>query len=206
VLGRAWVRVREPSGARQTFDGNRGRITPMFQTGQRTGQLGTQMVACSDTRFTVFHQAIHLQTETSLQFIDLTETMRTLVAQSGIEYGMVNIQTRHTTTAVVVNEDEPLLLEDMRRMLTRVVPQHDYYLHNDFAIRTINMTPDESPNGHSHCRALFLNSSVTLNILRGELELGRWQRVFFLELDRARPRTVSIMAMGHTVNRGYDWE
>src|SRR5262249_601392 len=155
----------------------------------------TQGAAGTPTRCAVFHQAIPLQTEAGLQFIDLTEAIRAIVAQSGVASGLVNVQTRHTTTAVVVNEAEPLLLEDLRRVLARVAPQHDYYLHNDFAIRTVNMTPEECPNGHAHCQALFLSSSITLNLVQGELQLGRWQRIFFIELDHARPRTVSVLVM-----------
>jgi secondary thiamine-phosphate synthase enzyme len=176
----------------------------MLRTGQYPEHPNTQIAACTKTRFAVFHQAIHLQTEAGLQFIDLTEAIRAIVAQAGVEYGIVNIQTRHTTTAMIVNEHEPLLLEDIRRVLARVVPQHDYYWHNDFAIRTVNMTPDEWPNGHAHCQALFLSSSVTVNILQGELQLGRWQRIFFIELDHARPRTVSVMVMGQGIDHAYD--
>ena len=178
----------------------------MLQMKSRQEHLDTQMTACTSTRFAVFHQAIHLHTEAGLQFIDLTEAIRAIVVQSGIEDGIVNIQTRHTTTGVIVNEHEPLLLEDMRRVLARVVPSYDYYLHNDFEIRTVNMTPDECPNGHAHCQALFLSSSVTLNMLQGELQLGQWQRIFFIELDHARPRTVSVMVMGQTIDHAYDWE
>jgi secondary thiamine-phosphate synthase enzyme len=178
----------------------------MLGTGPCPEHPDTPMAACMQTHFAVFHQAMHLQTEAGLQFIDLTEAIRTIVAQSGIEFGIVNIQTRHTTTAVIVNEYEPLLLEDMRRVLARIVPQHDYYLHNDFAIRTVNMTPDECPNGHAHCQALFLSSSVTMNLVQGELQLGRWQRIFFIELDHARPRTVSVMIMGQALAHTYGWE
>lgn len=177
----------------------------MLRNGQHTAQPDTQMVACTTLGYTVWHQMLSLQTDTGLQFIDLTETIRTLVARSGVAYGMVNIQTRHTTTAVLVNEHEPLLLEDMRRVLARVVPQAESYLHNDFTIRTTNMTPEERPNGHAHCRALFLTSTVTLNILHGELQLGQWQRIFFVELDHARPRTVSVMVMGQVAHGDTDW-
>ena len=59
--------------------------------------------------FQVFHRTLHLQTEAGLQFIDVTEEVRALVAQSCIRFGLVNVQTRHTTTAVIVNEHEPLL-------------------------------------------------------------------------------------------------
>src|SRR5689334_21286381 len=51
--------------------------------------------------FQVVHHAIELQTTTPLQFIDLTDEVRALVAQSGVANGMVNVQTRHTTTAVI---------------------------------------------------------------------------------------------------------
>ena len=155
------------------------------------------------TGFEVFHHAIHLQTKEGLQFIDLTEEISALVAGSGIANGIVNIQTRHTTTAVIVNEHEPLLLEDLKETLERLAPQPLYYRHNDFAIRTANMTPDESPNGHSHCRSLLLSSSATLNIVDGVLQLGRWQSIFFIELDRARARTVAVTVMGQAAT--LDW-
>ena len=146
--------------------------------------------------FQVWHDAIHLQTKEGLQFIDLTREISGIVAASGIANGLVNVQTRHTTTAVIVNEHEPLLLEDLKETLERLAPQQIYYRHNDFEIRTENMTPDESPNGHAHCRSLLLASTATLNIIDGRLQLGRWQSIFFIELDRARQRTVAVTVMG----------
>src|SRR5262245_60848914 len=155
------------------------------------------------TGFEVFHHNLQLHTREGLQFIDLTREISDLVAASGIANGIINIQTRHTTTAVIVNEHEPLLLEDLKETLERLAPQQHYYRHNDFAIRTANMTPDERPNGHSHCRSLLLSSSATLNIINGELQLGRWQSVFFIELDHARQRTVAVTVMGQPVD--LDW-
>jgi secondary thiamine-phosphate synthase enzyme len=155
------------------------------------------------TGFQVWHEAIQLQTREGLQFIDLTQEISEIVAASGIANGIVNVQTRHTTTAVIVNEHEPLLLEDLKETLERLAPQQAYYRHNDFEIRTANMTPDESPNGHSHCRSLLLSSSATLNIIDGELQLGRWQSIFFIELDHARQRTVAVTVMGQATE--LDW-
>jgi secondary thiamine-phosphate synthase enzyme len=146
--------------------------------------------------FQVAHHDLELQTIAPLQFIDLTDEVRTWVAQSGIANGMVNVQTRHTTTAVIINEHEPLLLDDLKELLTRIAPPQAYYRHNDFAIRTANMTPDETPNGHAHCQSLLLSSSATVNVIDGALQLGRWQRIFFIELDHARPRTISLTVMG----------
>ena len=146
--------------------------------------------------FQVMHHALELQTVEPLQFIDLTDEVRAWVAQSGIANGMVNVQTRHTTTAVIINEHEPLLLDDLKELLTRLAPPQAYYRHNDFAIRTANMTPDETPNGHAHCQSLLLSSAATVNIIDGAMQLGRWQRIFFIELDHARPRTVALTVMG----------
>ena len=145
----------------------------------------------------VCHHTLHLHTDECLQFIDLTDSIRQFVDGSGIVHGLVNVQTRHTTTAIIVNENEPLLLEDMKKTLERLAPRTVSYRHDEFDIRTENLTPDERPNGHAHCKALFLRSSETLNISNGELDLGRWQRVFFLELDGARERSVSISILGH---------
>jgi secondary thiamine-phosphate synthase enzyme len=158
------------------------------------------------TEMKFFHQDIRLWTEEGLQFIDLTDQVIELVELSGVQNGMVNVQTRHTTTAVIVNEHEPLLLEDMKRLLERLAPRDGAYQHNNFAIRTVNMTPEEVPNGQAHCQALLLSSSATLNIVEGEVQLGRWQRLFFIELDHVRQRTVSVLVMGQAAEAEPIWD
>lgn len=144
----------------------------------------------------VCHHTLRLQTGECLEFIDLTDEINRLIRQSGICNGVVNVQTKHTTTAIIINENEPLLLQDMRRTLETLAPRKAAYLHDDFTIRTENMTAEERPNGHAHCKALFLRTSETLNVSNRKLDLGRWQRVFFLELDTARERSVSITILG----------
>lgn len=141
------------------------------------------------------HDEIRLQTIECLQFIDLTSRIANIVARSGIRYGMVNIQTKHTTTALIINENEPLLIEDLKRLLDKHVPREGEYEHNDFS-RRVDIPPDEPANGHSHCKALFLPTSVMLNVADGRLQLGRWQSLFLIELDGARDRSVSVVVMG----------
>jgi len=130
-----------------------------------------------------------------LQFIDLTERVLECVRRSGVSNGMVNLQTRHTTTALLVNENEPLLLEDMKQRLQALAPRGLDYRHDDLEKRA-NVPAGEPRNGHAHCKALFLRTSETLNIVNGCVQLGAWQRVFLVELDRARPRAVSVMVLG----------
>ena len=72
----------------------------------------------------------------------------------------------------------------------------DYYAHNDFSIRTVNMMVDESENGHAHCQHLFLGTSVTIPVHEGVPRLGRWQSCFLVELDHARRREVTVQVLG----------
>ena len=78
----------------------------------------------------------------------------------------------------------------------RGAPDDGRYRHDDLALRTVNLTDEERRNGHAHCRALVLPTSVCLNISGGRLVLGRWQRVFFVELDGARDREISVLVFG----------
>jgi secondary thiamine-phosphate synthase enzyme len=142
------------------------------------------------------HHSLHFETAGCLEFIDITDAVLECVLQSGLRNGLVNVQTKHTTTAIMVNEHEPLLLQDMKTILERLAPEDLAYQHNDFRIRVANLSTDEKKNGHSHCKALFLRTSETLNLADGALQLGQWQRIFFIELDGARKRTVSVMILG----------
>lgn len=130
------------------------------------------------------------------EFIDITDDVRKAVETSGIQDGTVTVFSRHTTAAVKINENEPLLLRDMARFLENVAPPEGDYRHNDFVIRTANMTEDECPNGHSHCQHLLLSASETVPVMGGKPVLGRWQSVFLVELDRPREREVVIQVVG----------
>lgn len=146
-------------------------------------------------RWEVQSDLVTLRTQQPRQFIDVTELVAERVRRSGIHHGLVSIVTRHTTTAVVVNENEPLLVGDMERLLDRLVPADVRYAHDDFSQRT-GIAPDERANGAGHCRSLLLGAGQSLHVVAGELSLGRWQRIFLVELDGPRPRTLSILVMG----------
>jgi len=144
-----------------------------------------------------YHEIVEVKTSFCMEFIDLTDSIQSIVHDSGIQDGIVSVQTKHTTTAILINENEPLLLKDMKSMLESLAPRTRKYLHDNFAIRTVNLTPDERQNGHSHCKALFLHASESVNVIEGELQLGTWQRIFLLELDHSRERKVSVMILGN---------
>jgi secondary thiamine-phosphate synthase enzyme len=148
---------------------------------------------------TCHHDRIRVTTELPMEFIDLTDRIETLAAEAGIHAGLVNIQSLHTTTAIVVNEHEPLLLSDFAALLTRAAPRDAPYRHDDMDVRKVNLAVGERPNGHAHCHALLLGSSASLNLAEGRLQLGRWQRVFLVELDGPRAREVSVLVLGEAV-------
>lgn len=144
----------------------------------------------------VTNKTIPVKTKKRLEFINITEKVKSFVNNSGIKNGLVKVHCFHTSSAVLVNEDEPLLIQDIKNQLERIAPSTMAYNHDDFARRTVNMCDDECRNGHSHCKAIHLPTSVTLNLIEGELQIGKWQEIFFLELDRARDRKVQIQVLG----------
>lgn len=130
------------------------------------------------------------------ELIDITERVQAFVREAGITAGLLTVHALHTTAAVIVNEREPLLHEDVEAFLDRLAPVDRAYRHDDFAIRTTNMTPDERPNGHSHLRHLMLGATETLPVHDGQVALGTWQRIFFVELDGVRPRKALLQLFG----------
>jgi secondary thiamine-phosphate synthase enzyme len=126
------------------------------------------------------------------EFVDITLLVADAVSEAGIAAGTALVFSRHTTAAIVINEAEPGLLQDMERMLERLAPREGEYLHNEMA-RTI---PNEPENGHAHLRHLLLGASETVTVVEGRLHLGTWQRIFMAELDGPRNREVVVQVTG----------
>ena len=139
---------------------------------------------------------LSLNTQKAPEFIDITDWVCQCVAQSKVSNGFAVVFSKHTTAAIKINENEPLLLQDMASFLEKVCPRNGGYSHNDFSIRTVNMTPDESPNGHAHLQQLLLGTSETVPVIDGIMQFGRYQSIFFIELDHPRPREVMVQVVG----------
>ncbi|MFA6285715.1 MAG: secondary thiamine-phosphate synthase enzyme YjbQ [Parcubacteria group bacterium] len=144
----------------------------------------------------IINHLIKLKTVATLDFIDITDKVKSKLKKAGIKRGVINIQSLHTTMAVIVQEGEPLLITDLKKVLEKVAPRTTKYMHDNFDIRTVNMNSNEPINGHSHCKAMFLTTSSFLNIINGKLQLGQWQRIFAVELDKARPRQIALQIIG----------
>lgn len=137
-----------------------------------------------------------LHTTSAPQFIDLTDQVQQIIEDSGVQSGQVTVFTQHTTAAIRINENEPELLRDFVTFLEKVAPTAGIYRHNDFTVRTVNMTDDECANAHAHCRQLLMSASETIPIVDGDMCLGTWQRIFLVELDHPRERSVIVQVLG----------
>ena len=160
-------------------------------------------MSVSHATMKTFTYYLKVPSSASPEFIDITDEVSGFLKASGISSGMLLVFSRHTTSAVVIQENEPLLLEDFKVMLENISSKNASYRHNDFDVRTVHMHENECPNGHSHCQHLVLGSSETVPVIDGEMPLGEWQRIFMVELDGmkgemvgSREVVVQIMGLG----------
>lgn len=154
-----------------------------------------RLVSLEGNRLITSQERLSYSTSRGRDFIDITDDVAGVVRRSGATEGIVHVSSHHTTAAIRINENEPLLIEDFRAMLERIAPEGDYG-HNDLD-RRVSAEPDEPQNGHSHCQHLLLSSGESVPLTGGRLELGAWQRIFLIELDSARQRHVTVQVIAH---------
>ena len=130
-------------------------------------------------------------------FVDLTERVADALQVSGVSDGFCVAYSRHTTCALLINEWENGAQEDLLRRLDLLVPEDDYYAHDDLGRRTQNLVPNERANGRAHVIQMIVGgTSQVVPIAEGRAALGRWQRLFLLELDEPKDREIVIQAFG----------
>lgn len=95
--------------------------------------------------------------------------------------GVCTVFVQHTTAGVVVNESERRLLADVTDALERLIPRDGGYEHDEL-----------DGNADAHLRSMLLGSSVSIPVEDGELALGRWQSVLFIECDGPQTRSLRV--------------
>jgi secondary thiamine-phosphate synthase enzyme len=138
---------------------------------------------------------ILLETKKQFEVVDITDHVKKAVLESRLQNGLVNIFCPHTTAAVRLNHNEPLLMQDIMKMLYRLAPVDINYSHDLFEVRQ-NVAPNERSNGHAHVKAFLLGSSESLPVEKGSLIIGAKQSIFFIELDGGRSREVYLKILG----------
>jgi secondary thiamine-phosphate synthase enzyme len=143
----------------------------------------------------IINEIVTIETGDRIAIYNVTPIVQKILEKSSIHNGQALIFSRHTTTALTINEYEERLIEDLKVYLRKLAPESDKYLHNDLHLRP-NIPPDEPMNAHSHLMAMTLSTSEVIPIIDGELGLGTWQSILFCELDGPRQRTFLIQICG----------
>jgi secondary thiamine-phosphate synthase enzyme len=134
-------------------------------------------------------RTIAFDTHAPFEFVDITSRVRDEVRSSGVRTGTATVVSRHTTGGIAVNERDPELQADMVDWLRKAFPPRAGYRHDVEPV-------DDRQNAHAHLACLSLRASETLLVRAGDLDLGAWQALFFVECDGSRPREVTIMVQG----------
>lgn len=148
----------------------------------------------------IISKIVEIKPKKYLDFIDLTERVKSIVNNSNIKNGSVLVYSTHTTLAICINEKEIGICKDFEVLMKKIIPKDTYYHHNDLTIRTENLVCQSAAsdclNGHSHCTHLLMRNSETIPVIEGKMALGIWQRIFAIELDCCRPRKVVVQISG----------
>jgi secondary thiamine-phosphate synthase enzyme len=139
----------------------------------------------------VFTASFTLASEERTEISDITKLVREAVQQFPLASGIVLVNTMHTTCALFVNEFQSALIDDLRTLIERLVPERAGYRHDD-----PRYSDCERGNACAHLRAALLGRSIAVGLNGGELTLGRFQSIIFAELDGPRKREITVQVMG----------
>ncbi|MBI3791014.1 MAG: YjbQ family protein [Gemmatimonadetes bacterium] len=138
----------------------------------------------------ILRHTLALATRAPIEVADITDPVRTWVRASGVRAGLLTLASLHTTARLTINEREAELQRDMVAFLERIAPRGAGYRHD---VDTV----DGRANAHAHLLGLFVNASESVVVADGDLVLGDWQAIFFVELDGPRARReVALHLMG----------
>ena len=156
---------------------------------------------------TVYFGPITLQSKVKTEFHDITDKVESIVSKSKIKNGLVTIYSPHTTCAVLIQEDShdtvdgtKFLFQDLIDVFQRMAPRCErvgqYYHPGPKHISFGKSIGEKLPwllNTHAHLRAsIMATSSQTIPLKDGKLTIGRFQRIYFVDLDDKRPRKRSV--------------
>jgi len=136
----------------------------------------------------VITKQIKISSKSENDVIDITKQVADVVSESGISNGMITVFVSGSTGAITTIEYEPGLVKDFPDLLSRIAPDDINYEHEERW---------HDGNGRSHVKASLVGPSLTVPFQDGQLLLGTWQQIVFLELDtRARTRTLVLQIIG----------
>lgn len=131
----------------------------------------------------IFEEKIKISTEKGIDIINLTDNVEEKIKENEIKQGLCVVFNPGSTASIILNEDEPMLKEDLKDEFEELISSEEVYHHPS--------------NAYSHLRALLLGPSQIIPIKEGGLKLGKWQEIMLVEMDvKPRERKISIMVIG----------
>ncbi len=130
-------------------------------------------------------KTVSISTKKAVEMVNITPHVLSAVKDSGIQNGYVLVYSPHTTTAILVNENEPNLVADMENAVKNIIPWRERYRHNAL-----------DGNAPSHLVGAFIGGDRSFIVEKGKVLLGTWQSIFLAELDGPRSRTIFVKIMG----------
>jgi secondary thiamine-phosphate synthase enzyme len=135
-----------------------------------------------------YFEEIIKSSEANCQIFDITEDVGEIILKSKIKNGIVTVFAIGSTTGITTMEYEPGLIKDIPKLMDKIIPQFQNYEHNE--------TWGDG-NGHSHLRSALIKTSLTIPLVKGEMTLGTWQQVIFIDFDnKQRTRRIAVQVMG----------
>ncbi len=134
----------------------------------------------------IYNEQITLHTEKLREFINITPSVKAAMEKSGFSDGIILVSTLHSNSAVIVNDEEPGLIEDIEAWLDKLAPLREDYKH---------MGRFES-NAGVHLQGLLLHHQALVAFTAHRLDLGPWQHVLYAELDGQRPKRILVKVIG----------
>lgn len=135
----------------------------------------------------IFWDEIPVFVKEYLKVVDITDKVQGIVGKRGVREGSILVYNPHVTSAVTINEADPELWDDLLEAYQRLVPLRADYKHN----AKYRGIPREE-NAHAHILNTFIGQSVTIPIEKGELLLGTWQAILYIELDGGKKRNLIV--------------
>ena len=132
---------------------------------------------------------LRFQTQGHNHIVNITDSISQVISESGMSEGNVLISAVGSTTGITTLEYEPgLVNQDVNEMFELFAPYKKAYKHNETW---------HDDNGAAHLRSTLTGTSMTVPFIDGQLILGTWQQVVFMDFDtRPRDRTVVVQLMG----------
>lgn len=149
-------------------------------------------------------KVLNFVTQKRFELNNITADLRALVKRSGVQDGILNVSSLHTTTALFINEYQSALLEDIKNFLERLVTQTDAHHQCNHTAAAAKGYKHNCPycsdcdrqNTDAHLGSTVLGHNLCLQIANGQLMLGQWQSIILAELDGPRERTLVTQIIG----------